>query len=270
MAQNGKRPTSGLEHRFSFHSGFLETLQKKPGKLEIASGGTLFLDEVESMPLSLQIKLLRALSGNHIVRVGGSKEIPIDVRLISASKKDLLKEVEAGSFREDFYYRINVVAIELPPLRERKQDIPVLVENFIRLFAPRNDVKVDDVQVDKEFYQVLMSYEWRGNIRELRNVMERALLLLGEGIMLTTEHLPENLVKNYFSYKLSEKLKQINESPHQEDQGKGLLKMAEEVAVEMALTENRGNLSKTAESLGIARSTLYQKIKESNRLSNVQ
>lgn len=239
----------------------------KPGKLEIASGGTLFLDEIESMPLNLQIKLLRALSVNRIVRVGGAKELPIDIRIISAAKKDLLKEVEAGNFREDFYYRISVVAIDLPPLRERKQDIPVLVENFIRSFAPRNGLQINDIQVDNEFYQVLMAYDWRGNIRELRNVIERAVLLMGGGDRLTIEYLPENLIKNYFSCKLSHNLKEMSEtSPYEE---RGLLKVAEEVAVEMALLENKGNLTKTAKALGIARSTLYQKIKESKRLNGV-
>lgn len=242
----------------------------KPGKLEIASGGTLFLDEVESMPLNLQIKLLRTLSINRIVRVGGAKEIPVDVRLISASKKDLIKEVEAGNFREDFYYRISVVAVELPPLRERKQDITLLVDNFIQLFAPRINVKGDNVKIDEEFYQALVAYDWRGNIRELRNVIERALLLLGDGDRLTIEHLPENLLKNFFSCRLSNNLKTADEAYASEVNEKGLLRVAEEVAVEMALTENKGNLTKTAETLGIARSTLYQKIRESKKLSDVQ
>ena len=261
----GAIPSELIESElFGYEAGAFTGALKggKPGKLEIASGGTLFLDEIESMPLNLQIKLLRALSVKRIVKVGGTKEIPIDIRLISATKKDLLKEVEKGNFREDLYYRINIFTIELPPLRDRKHDIPELVDYFVHIFSPQRKVQIDD-----EFIGALMTYNWRGNIRELRNIIERALLIMEEETNLTIRHLPENISNAFFSSKVKEKIKA--KSISQSSECKGILKIAEEAAIEMALAEQAGNLTKTAESLGIARSTLYQKIKANKRLQDV-
>ena len=235
----------------------------KPGKLEIASGGTLFLDEIESMPLSLQIKLLRALSLNRISKVGSTKEIPVDIRLISATKKDLLKEVERGNFREDLYYRINVVTIDLPPLREREIDIPTLANHFIGFFP-----SLGNIEIDPPFYDALMLYSWRGNIRELRNVIERAILFWETGEKLTIEHLPEHIKDNYLFNKIKDDFVKQREALGNTEE-KGLLEIAEELAIETALKEEKYNISKTAKKLKISRSTLYQKVKKSKRLSKI-
>jgi transcriptional regulator with PAS, ATPase and Fis domain len=262
----GAIPSELIESElFGYEAGAFTGALKggKPGKLEIASGGTLFLDEIESMPLNLQIKLLRTLSIDRITRVGGTREIPIDIRLISATKKDLLKEVEKGNFREDFYYRINIFTLELPPLRERKNDIRTLADYFINSFSP-----LTNVQVDKIFYEALTLYKWRGNIRELRNVIERAILLLGNEKKLTLQHLPEYIQDAYLCAKLGNKI-ETQRTLYKENKEKGLMKIAEELAIEIALREEKGNLSKAARKLGIVRSTLYQKIKENKRLESV-
>ncbi len=261
----GAIPSELIESElFGYEAGAFTGALKggKPGKIEIATGGTIFLDEIESMPLNLQIKLLRVLSANKIVKVGGTREIPIDIRLISATKKDLLNEVENGNFREDLFYRINIFTLEIPPLRERKNDIPLLVDHFISFFSDLN------IECEEEFYSVLISYDWRGNIRELRNVIERSILFLGSDTKLTREHLPEKIQQAYFK-SMIEKENQVRQSFISKNMGFGLMKTAEEIAITIALKEKRGNLSKAAKYLGIARSTLYQKIRENPKLENV-
>ncbi|KKM10822.1 hypothetical protein SY88_12155 [Clostridiales bacterium PH28_bin88] len=262
----GAIPSELIESEmFGYEAGAFTGALKggKPGKLEIASGGTLFLDEIENMPLNLQIKLLRALSTKRITKVGGMKEIPIDIRLISATKKDLMKEVEKGNFREDLYYRINIFTVELPPLRERKKDIPELVDYFIRTSAPHHKIQIDD-----EFFQALMVYNWRGNVRELRNIIERALVVLGDDNKLTVRHLPDHIADAFFKSRVEHRI-ETAKNMSCSSESKGMLKLAEEVAIEMTLQEQAGNLTRTAEKLGIARSTLYQKIKSSKRLQHV-
>ena len=231
----------------------------KHGKIEVASSGTLFLDEIESMPLNVQIKLLRVLSSQKITRIGGTKETPVDIRLISSTKKDLLQEVKVGNFREDLYYRINVFTLEVPSLRERRDDIPLLVRHFIDLFSDR------EVEVEDKFYDGLINYSWPGNIRELRNVVERAIVLIGDGDRLTFEHLPENIKEYYINNELKNKLENacINSGM---DNSEGLLKKAEEMAISFAIQKEQGNLSRAAKLLGIARSTFYEKINKSARL----
>ncbi|UMZ72674.1 sigma-54-dependent Fis family transcriptional regulator [Natranaerofaba carboxydovora] len=238
----------------------------KHGKVEVASNGTLFLDEIESMPLNVQIKLLRVLSTNKITRIGGNEEIPIDIRLISSTKNDLLEEAEKGNFREDLYYRINVFTLQIPPLRERLDDIPLLVNHFISMLTEK------EVEVDDKFYDALTSYSWQGNIRELKNVIERAIVLQGDNDRLTFDYLPENIKENYLNTDLKENLNTALISTQKKPQGtkteedEGLLKKAEELAVSFALKKEKGNLTKAAKLLGIARSTLYEKINKSNKL----
>ncbi|MCR4441780.1 MAG: sigma 54-interacting transcriptional regulator [Peptococcaceae bacterium] len=231
----------------------------KIGKLEAASGGTLFLDEVESMPLHVQIKLLRVLSTNKITKIGGINEVPIDVRIISATKKDLLKEVEQGSFREDFYFRISVITLKIPPLRERKEDIPLLVSYFIRMFSKQ--LEIEGVTVTNEFMQALSSYNWRGNIRELRNVIERAMLLLGNERQLTIAALPERIIKSYEYHSKKQKIEAIIKA-NKDEASRGILRDIEKYVIESILKEEGGNITKTAERLGISRPTLYKKMQE--------
>jgi len=248
---------------FGYESGAFTGASKngKLGKLEIACGGTLFLDEIESMPVNIQIKLLRALSTNRICRIGGIKEIPIDIRLISATKKDLLQEADEGNFREDLYYRISIVTLKLPALRERADDIPILTKHFIEMFREENNLKV--VEIEKDFLEALSCYSWRGNIRELRNVIERAIILLCNRQKISLCDLPEKIVNayNYKSLKSKVNIKDMKNSS-----SGCLMKMSEEIVIEILLCEENGNLSKVAERLGISRSTLYNRINSSEKL----
>lgn len=240
----------------------------KHGKIEIASTGTLFLDEIESMPLNVQIKLLRVLSTQKITRIGGTEEIPVDIRLISSTKKDLLQEVNQGNFREDLYYRINVFTLEVPSLRERVDDIPLLVYHFIEMFTSRK------VEIEEKFFDALINYGWPGNIRELRNVVERATVLLGENKYLTFDYLPENIKDAYINTELKKNVektliyseKDKEKIKDHKDYEEGLLKKAEELAISIAIRKEKGNLSRAARLLGIARSTFYEKINKSARL----
>ncbi|TEB17053.1 Acetoin dehydrogenase operon transcriptional activator AcoR [Pelotomaculum sp. FP] len=248
---------------FGYESGAFTGASKngKPGKLEVACGGTLFLDEIENMPVNIQIKLLRALSTNKICRIGGIKEIPIDIRLISATKKDLLQEADEGNFREDLYYRIGIITLKLPALRERDDDIPILAKHFIDMFCKEYNLHVKEI--NKEFFEALTCYSWRGNIRELRNVIERAIVLLSGRTKISLCDLPEKIVKAYNYKTLKNKIRVIENTKNGSN---NLMKMSEEIVIELLLSEENGNLSKTAERLGISRTTLYNKINSSKKL----
>jgi len=173
----GAIPEQLMESELFGHrkGAFTDASRDKKGLFEEADGGTLFLDEVGELPLHLQVKLLRALQEHSIRRVGDEQMIPIDVRVVSATLRNLEADVENGRFREDLLYRLNVVSIHLPPLRERKEDIPVLVDHFIQKHSKRLGIPAKKVPVD--VMQLLLEYEWRGNARELENCMERALVL---------------------------------------------------------------------------------------------
>ena len=236
----------------------------KIGKLELASGGTLFLDEIESMPLDVQIKLLRALSTNTITRIGGLENVPFNIRIISATKKDLLKESDLGNFRDDLYFRLNVININLPPLRKRKKDIPVLAERFVDMFAER--FNIERVSMSSDFIDALLQYFWRGNVRELKNVLERAVLLNGEG-ELTVDNLPEKIIKAY-RYKTlkSEVISGLSTRNEGADKKDNLLKDGETIIIEHVLEQEDFNMSKAAKRLGISRPTLYTKIEKNSKL----
>jgi len=238
----------------------------KPGKLELASSGTLFLDEIESMPLNAQIKLLRALSTHKISRIGSIEEIPVDVRIISATKTDLLKEADEGNFREDLYYRISTIVIKLPPLRDRVDDIPLLTAHLLRQHT--RESSLDTYEACPEFIKALSMLPWRGNIRELSNVLERAIALSDNDCVLTSGLLPE-----------TEKNRQNNEYPdlmpeleaHLEKEVShgectDLLKISEGIAIKLALKMDSGNVTKAAKRLGISKPTLYAKIKQNENL----
>ena len=169
---------------------FTGALQRKIGKMEAAHRGTLFLDEVAEIPLSLQAKLLRALQEREVERVGGARPIPVDIRVLAASHQDLGAAVREGSFREDLYYRLKVITCELPPLRDRRQDIPLLARHFAHRHGERLGWR--DLGIDPEARRCLLAYDWPGNVRELANVIERAVVL-GDGEVVRREDLPDEV-----------------------------------------------------------------------------
>ena len=240
----------------------------KTGKFELANGGTLFFDEVESMPLNVQIKLLRALSTKRICRVGGVDEVPIDIRLISACKGDLLDHADKGNFREDLYYRISTISVNLPALRHRKIDIPLLADHFLKLCG--SELSAIQLTMEDKFINALSDYSWRGNIRELRNVIERAIVLRNESTNLSLELLPERLIKAHLYKGTKKVLEPCFSNKEKESESYDLLKMAEEIAIEKVFIQENGNITKIAKVLGISKPTLYSKINKSKKLSKLK
>ena len=175
-------PAELIESQLFGHEkgSFTSAIKQKKGDFELADGGTLFLDEIGDMSLSAQAKVLRALQENKIVRVGGEKEIPVNVRILAATNKNLKSEIEKGNFREDLYHRLSVIVIQVPPLRERKDDIPLLVGNFLEIIA--QDMGKPVPTFEPEAMEALKQYQWTGNIRELRNLVERLVILCGSNI----------------------------------------------------------------------------------------
>ena len=187
----GAIPESLLEAElFGYEKGaFTGAYSSKKGKFELAHGGTLFLDEVGELPLHLQVKLLRALQEKEVERLGGTKAIKVDVRIVAATNRDLEKMVSEGKFREDLYYRLSVIPIFIPPLRERKEDIPALVQHFLERFRKEYG---KEVAISPEVMDAFLNYDWRGNVRELQNVLERMIILDKDGI-LTEDDLPPEM-----------------------------------------------------------------------------
>lgn len=237
----------------------------KPGRLETASGGTLFLDEVEAMPLSFQVKLLRAFSSKSLVRVGGVSDIPLDIRIISASKVDLIQEINQGRFREDLYYRIATFPIVIPPLHERGGDIRILTKQFFNLL--KCEYSRPEISIDKTFFEALDVYTWRGNVRELRNTIERAVLMAMDQNCLTPAHLPQHIQTAWMTQKLKNRVDKAISQKEMAD--RSFLKIVEDTAIAMVLEEERGNITRSAKRLGIARSTLYQKLQTSSQHATV-
>jgi len=219
------------------------------GRFELADGGTLFLDEVGDIPLSVQVKLLRVLQEQNFERLGGSETINVDVRLIAATNRDLEKLIEAGDFREDLFYRLNVVNIYIPPLRNRKEDIPPLVSHFIEKYAAENNT-IDGIS--KEALDLLMRYNYPGNIRELENIIERAIVLARRN-MITTDDLPMHT--------------RIGESEEKQPKGSSLTEMVERFEQKLiieALDKAGGNQSQAAKSLDIGERKLRYKLRKYN------
>jgi DNA-binding NtrC family response regulator len=225
---------------------------KKLGKFELADKGTIFLDEVGDMDLTIQSKLLRAIEEGEIERIGAGKTIKVDVRIVAASNKDIEKAVEDKKFREDLYYRLNVFPIKIPPLRERKDDIPLLVEYFINKYCL--EIKTSLKSVSKEALNMLINYHWKGNVRELENAIERAIILC-DGDIIAPEHFVLNKQSVFGSAKQSM-------DGTLEDVAKEALRTAETQRIVIALKETRGNKSKAAEILRVSYKTLLTKIKE--------
>ena len=221
-----------------------DTMQK--GRFELAHGGTIFLDEIGEINQSIQVKILRVLQEKKFERVGGEKTIDVDVRIVAATNKNLEEEVKAGRFREDLYYRLNVVRIQMPSLRERKDDIPLLVKSFLREFNLENEKNVTGF--DAKSKAAILKYNWPGNIRELRNCVECAVVMCN-GEEITLEDLPVSVRESVEDKNII--------IPH------GItLDEAEKIIIQNSLTMAGGNKTKAAQILGIGRKTLHRKLQE--------
>lgn len=240
-------PASLMESEIFGHEkgAFTGADQRRLGCFELANGGTLFLDEVGELPVELQAKFLRVLEEEKLRRLGGKTEISVDVRVICATNRDLKKQIEAGLFREDLYFRLNVFSIELPPLCERREDIPLLAQHFVERFAAEAGKRIRGIT--PKAMDILQSYSWPGNIRELRNTIERGVILC-DGDMIDESHLPPEM--------------------EPDDSAGAVIKLSlgmplREVEKEYilgSLRRNKGNKSRTAEILGISEKTLYNKL----------
>ncbi len=250
-------PTNLLESELFGHEegAFTGAVNSKKGLFEVASNGSLFLDEIGDMDLAMQAKLLRALQERTIRKVGGTNELPIDVRLIAATNKDLGEAVKNGLFREDLYYRLNVVPIALPALRERKEDIEALVTHFVHSF--NNEFGRQVQEISPKALKALKLYPWPGNIRELRNLIERALLLECTGHVLEYHHLRfDHPQKNELSFPSPLRKMQIQI-------GENItLEQVEKEHIQAVLAAHNGNKNQASQILGIDRSTLYNKLKK--------
>jgi two-component system response regulator AtoC len=239
---------------FGYEKGaFTDAKRMKRGLMEMANGGTLFLDEIGEMSVGLQAKLLRALEAKRFRRVMGTSDIHVDARIVAATNRDLKSLVAEEKFREDLYYRLDVIRIVIPPLRERPEDIPALVDHFVAAFNREFGKRVKGAADDA--LGLLMAYRWPGNVRELKNVLERAILLESDEWILP-EHLPAEIVGAGGSGT------QVLEARLHTEGGITTLAQAERVAIEMALRHAGGNKTRAAEALGISRQTLRTKLKE--------
>jgi transcriptional regulator with PAS, ATPase and Fis domain len=244
----GAIPMNLLESElFGYEDGAFTGAKKggQPGKFEQARGGTIFLDEIGEMPLNFQVSLLRILQEKQVTRVGGTTPIPLDVRVIAASNKDLESEVQEGNFRLDLYYRLNVLTIDIPALRERKEDIIALTQHFLDKLTGK--LGIYTMTIDPALGEWLQNYTWPGNVRELFNILERAVNF-AEKDVLSCEDLPANLRKTTFA---SDSKNDVL-----------TLKDREFYIISEALAKADGNMSQAAKLLGIGRNTLYRKMQK--------
>lgn len=247
-------PESLLEAElFGYEKGaFTGAVKQKKGRFELANGGTLFLDEIGDLSPTVQVKLLRVLQERQFERVGGVETLDVDIRVICATHKDLKKEVQQGSFREDLYYRLNVVHIHAPALRERKEDILLLASNFIRKFASQNNKQIEGIS--PEARELLLSYNFPGNVRELSHAMERAVIM-GKNRYIKPSDLPDDIL-NFSKEVLKTSLRFTHPEP--------LSKATEEFEkdyIAKVLGATKGNKTVAAEKLGLSRKTLWMKCK---------
>jgi two-component system, NtrC family, nitrogen regulation response regulator GlnG len=263
-------PGTLLESELFGHErgAFTDAKERKLGKLELAHGGTLFLDEIGDMPAELQTKLLRALQERTIERVGGQDSIRVDVRVLAATNRDLETLMREGKFREDLFYRLNVVTLTLPPLRERRRDIPLLVEHFLAKYAG----EIGERGVAPEALDRLVGHEWPGNVRELENVVQRAMVMATSGVVLP-EHLPIGPVSAAASVAIDATLEEIIERRLLEcvrglrDHASAnlydlMVGLVEKPLLRAVLRETGGNQVRAAQILGINRNTLRKKLTE--------
>ncbi len=246
-------PSELIESELFGHEkgSFTGATKQRIGKFEQADGGTLFLDEIGDMSLSAQAKVLRALQENRITRVGGDKSISVDVRVVAATNKDLLQEIEEDNFREDLYHRLSVILVHVPPMRQRRDDIPIIAKHFAERLARRNGV--DPKPFSESALNRLKQLDWRGNVRELHNVVER-LLILSEGEAIDVQDVDRYVLPGGSGANpIQGLLQQYEEFSDFRDQ-------AEKLFIEYKLEANDWNVSRTAEAIGIQRSHLYNKM----------
>jgi len=252
----GAIPPNLVESEFFGHEkgAFTDAKEQRIGAFERADGGTLFLDEIGELSLDTQVKLLRVLEEKKVVRVGGAKEIPIETRIITATNKDLEREIQNGTFRQDLFFRLNVFFIPLPPLRERSEDIPLLIDHFLEKYLPKVASSVKDIS--KQAVHRLQAYEWPGNIRELENAIHSALIVCrGESIL--PRHLPLR-IQGY------PQVRDVHIEPDMgmEEQVGKICEVVEREMIIKALEENNQSRTKAAEKLKISRKTLFNKMQK--------
>jgi two-component system, NtrC family, nitrogen regulation response regulator NtrX len=229
---------------------------RRPGLLEQAHGGTLFLDEISDMPIPAQAKILRVLTDQSFTRVGGQRTVKVDMRVVSSTSKQLGEEIEAGRFREDLFYRLNVVPVHLPALAERREDIPELVAHFVARYA--SEQRVPTPRVSEDAVAALQAYDWPGNVRQLRNVIERTIILApGERIgCIESDMLPPEIFGDQAQVSPSSSVKAIMGAPLREAR-----ENFEREYLRVQIRRFSGNISRTATFIGMERSALHRKLK---------
>jgi len=250
----GAIPENLLESELFGHAkgAFTDAIRTKKGLFEEADGGTLFLDEIGELPFQLQVKLLRVLQDGEIRRVGESKSIQIDVRIVTATVKELVREVNEGRFREDLFYRLNVLPIHIPPLRERKEDIPLLIDHFIKKYSQSMSKSV--VGISPKALEAMMNYNWNGNVRELENTIERAIVL-ADGDHVELENLPIEIQDFHDGVQLTP----LGEEEYSIKKASRFLEMN---LIKKALKKTKGNHTQAAKLLEISHRALLYKIKD--------
>jgi transcriptional regulator with PAS, ATPase and Fis domain len=253
----GAIPRDLIESEFFGHikGAFTDAKAEKTGKFELAHEGTIFLDEIGDLSPEAQVKLLRALGEKEIVKVGGAKTIPVDVRVIAATNKNLEEEVKAGEFREDLFWRLAVLSLNLPPLRERKEDIPLLCEHFIKKFSL--ELKKEVQGISRQAMKSLQSYSWPGNIRELESVLYESLVL-NETPFVEEKDLPLRVIRKIEEIEDTFVLPERSMNETIQD----LTGKMEKKIIEDALRETGFNRTQAAQKLGVSRKTLFNKIQQ--------
>jgi two-component system response regulator HydG len=241
---------------FGYEKGaFTGAIARREGRFELAHGGTLFLDEVGDINPSIQVKLLRVLQSGEFERLGGGRTLKSDARLIAATNSALKALVEQKKFREDLFYRLNVIQIEIPPLRERREDIPLLADHFLRIYSSKNNKPLE--AISKDALDILMHYRWPGNVRELENALERAVVLTRTA-MITPADMPEDISKAVRQNQELVSGDRVLNIPI----GKVPLKDIERLVMEETLKQSKGNKNVASKILGISTRTLYRRMDE--------
>jgi len=255
-------PATLLESELFGHErgAFTGAIREKPGKFEIADKGTLFLDEIGELPPELQVKLLRFLQGHEFERVGGLKTIKADVRVIAATNRNLEHAIQESKFREDLFYRLNVLPIHIPPLRERREDIPLLLDHFLKVYSQKAGKRFEPLSAD--IIEQLSLYPWPGNIRELQNVMERSVVLAKEPVLSLADFSGLPSIHTLLSPFVLENAEPGSRRPLDSFRVLKSVKEIEKASLIEALENAQGNISKAAESMGLSRGTLYRRMKK--------
>ena len=263
----GAIPHDLLESELFGHErgAFTGAVNMKKGKFELASGGTLFLDEIGELPLDLQVKLLHVLENQKFTRVGGTQFITTNARIVAATNKNLKSEVDKGNFRQDLYYRLRVVYLRIPPLRERKEDIPLLIEHFLKKYSGLN--KNENLVVVEKARKILQSYDWDGNIRELENVIQQSIIFSTDG-RVTPENLPEEVLASYKEESLSEEeyIPLTKDELHEEKRKRtdSIIDELENKFLLKLLNSTQGNVTRASEISGYDRRQIQNLLSKHN------